>query len=297
MNYEEWERATYTQNAAQFIKLMMEFGFLQKQVDCKSCKNAMKLVNYTRNKDTVAWRCVVKKCKDFEKYKSIRYGSFFNDFSVDLRFIFRILIKYSVGTSQSTLIKANEKDPKIIEKIINKLLNLIPKSDFSKNKLGGPGCIVQIDETMLNYKCKSHRGRSPGNRTDALCIVEVDSKITRAFASVIPNKKESTLVPIIVNQVCDSSVIWTDEHRSYANLSKFNYIHDTVTHKYEFINHLNGVNTQAVESFNNIIKRMIKNQNGVSTIKRQRFLNEVCFKFNNKNDILSAYLNLLTIFK
>ncbi|KCZ77920.1 hypothetical protein H311_01063, partial [Anncaliia algerae PRA109] len=36
----------------------------------------------------------------------------------------------------------------------------------------GPGSIVQIDETMMNFKCKSHRGRSTLNKTDALVIIE-----------------------------------------------------------------------------------------------------------------------------
>ncbi|KCZ81974.1 hypothetical protein H312_00617, partial [Anncaliia algerae PRA339] len=62
---------------------------------------------------------------------------------------------------------------------------------------GGPGFIVQIDETMLNYKCKSHRGRSPGNITDAMCIVEVGNNICRAYAIVIENKRAEYLLPII----------------------------------------------------------------------------------------------------
>ena len=43
---------------------------------------------------------------------------------------------------------------------------------------------------MLKYKCKSHRGRSPNNKTDALCSVEVTNGITHAFATVIPDKKK-----------------------------------------------------------------------------------------------------------
>jgi hypothetical protein len=50
----------------------------------------------------------------------------------------------------------------------------IPKPDFNNDKLCGPVCTVQVDETILNYKCKSHRGRSHENMTDALCIVEVN---------------------------------------------------------------------------------------------------------------------------
>lgn len=54
-------------------------------------------------------------------------------------------------------------------KILNKLVGLMPDTNFLENKLGGPGFVVQIDETMLNYKCKSHRGRNPKNETGALC--------------------------------------------------------------------------------------------------------------------------------
>ncbi|KCZ81614.1 hypothetical protein H312_00938 [Anncaliia algerae PRA339] len=89
---------------------------------------------------------------------------------------------------------------------------------------------------MLNFKCKSHRGRSPHNRTDALVIAEVlNNKVSRVFATNIFDKSQSTLAPIICSQVAASSIIWTNEHRSYNNLRNFSSIHDTVCHKYNFI--------------------------------------------------------------
>ncbi|MGL6009029.1 MAG: hypothetical protein ACRC1D_06200, partial [Culicoidibacterales bacterium] len=66
--------------------------------------------------------------------------------------------------------------------------DLMPETDFSTNKLSGPGKVVQIDDTMLNYKCKSHRGHSPSNKTDALVIVEFVDKIKRVFAVCIKKK-------------------------------------------------------------------------------------------------------------
>ncbi|MGL5707435.1 MAG: transposase [Aeromonas sp.] len=119
----------------------------------------------------------------------------------------------------------------------------MPSPDFGINKLGGPGKVVQIDETMLNFKCKSHRGRSPKNRTDALCIVEVSSGIQRVFATIIPDKKATTMIPIICTQVASNSIIWTDDHRSYNIISRCDFTHNTVCHKYEFINHSTLVNT------------------------------------------------------
>ncbi|KCZ81828.1 hypothetical protein H312_00727, partial [Anncaliia algerae PRA339] len=74
---------------------------------------------------------------------------------------------------------------------------------------------VQVDETMMNFECKSRRGRSPHNQTDAISIVEVENNITRAFARVIGNKKSEILIPIICENVISGSIIYTDEHKGY----------------------------------------------------------------------------------
>lgn len=45
-----------------------------------------------------------------------------------------------------------------VEKVLKKLVNLIPDVDFSNEELEGPGKVVQVNETILKYKFKSHRG-------------------------------------------------------------------------------------------------------------------------------------------
>ncbi|KAM0686547.1 hypothetical protein COBT_002228, partial [Conglomerata obtusa] len=91
--------------------------------------------------------------------------------------------------------------------IISHLKTRMPNPDFSQNKLGGPENIVQVDETMMDFKCKSHKGRESINRTDVLCSVEFFIYITRVFATVIPDKSSSTLIPIICSQVAPNIVI------------------------------------------------------------------------------------------
>ncbi|KAG0442550.1 hypothetical protein DMUE_0193 [Dictyocoela muelleri] len=99
---------------------------------------------------------------------------------------------------------------------------------------------------MFNYKVKSHRDRSPGNRTDSLCIIKFDGEIIRVSAYIINNKEEEKIVIIICSQVACNTTICTDEHCAYANLRDYNYVHDTVCHKYTYINEDTGANTQAV---------------------------------------------------
>jgi hypothetical protein len=51
--------------------------------------------------------------------------------------------------------------------------------------------------------------------------------------------------------VTSNATIKTDEHKSYSSLNNIGLVHDTVCHKYTFVNPETGADTQAVESFNN----------------------------------------------
>ncbi|KCZ80784.1 hypothetical protein H312_01791 [Anncaliia algerae PRA339] len=255
----------------------------------------LKLVPRKRMTDKFAWRCMTTVCQNYKNYTSIRKYSFFDSLNIKLKDIMLILVKYGSKQQRYQIESSFNYSRKTIEKVLNKLVSIIPKTDFSSNKLGGPGTIVQIDETMLNFKCKSHRGRAPSNRTDSLCIVEINRSITRAYATIIPNKKENTIIPIICSQVASNTRIYTDEHKSYSNLRHYDYFHNTMCHKYEFVNSIINANTQAVESFNNCLKLDIKKRKGIKTEKRESFLNEFLFFFNNRNNLLYAIFNLIKI--
>ncbi|KCZ81530.1 hypothetical protein H312_00982 [Anncaliia algerae PRA339] len=87
--------------------------------------------------------------------------------------------------------------------------------------------------------------------------------------------------------------IYTDEHKSYSALFIKGFLHSNVFHKYEFVDEQNGANTQAVESFNNELKLLIKKQKGIKNANRKDFLKEFCFYFNNKQRFLCAIFDLL----
>ena len=45
------------------------------------------------------------------------------------------------------------------------------------------------------------QGSIPIKETNSLCIIKLDTKITKVFATFIPNKSKETLIPIVFNQV------------------------------------------------------------------------------------------------
>jgi transposase-like protein len=86
------------------------------------------------------------------------------------------------------------------------------------------------------------------------------------------NKTSATIIPIITKQFAANSIIYTEEFSSYRCLLEHGFLHDTVGHKYEFVNSVTGVNTQAVECFNNELKKEMKSRKRVMTNKREDFL-------------------------
>lgn len=290
-----FEEKIQTLNSRELINFLQDCQLLKREHNCRQCNQLCTFAQYKRSIDDFSWRCMNRLCAHYKNYYSIRLCSFFAGFSIQLKDVLKVILKYSVRQPLYSIILNLDISDFTIKKIIKKLTLLIPAPNFENAKLGGPGRRVEIDETMLNFKAKSHRGRSPLNKSDALCIVEVGNRIMRAFACIIPDKSAATLIPIITSQVANGSVIWTDEMRSYGLLRNYNYVHSSVCHKYEFINFESGVNTQSVESFNNFIKLEIKKRKGVKTSFRNRFLAEVSFYFNNKGNFFSAVLDLIKV--
>lgn len=164
-----------------------------------------------------------------------------------------------------------------------------------ERKLGGFNTHVQCDETILHFKCKSHRGRSPHNHTDVLCIAEVNVGITRVWAEIIANKESRTIIPIICEHVISGSSIHTDEHKSYKALVRNGFLHKTVCHKYEFVEKNSGIHTQHIESFHNSMKLEIKARKGIKTGFRNMFLTEFIWRFNRRGKVVEELFNLIKV--
>ena len=78
-------------------------------------------------------------------------------------------------------------------------------------------------------------------------------------------RDESTLRPIIQRNVAPHSIIMSDQWKAYHNISHwqgFNYIHRTVNHSVNFVNPVDGTDTQRIESNWGWVKnKLIKSKN------------------------------------
>jgi transposase-like protein len=97
-----------------------------------------------------------------------------------------------------------------------------------RGKIGGPGKIVQIDESKFG-KRKYNRGRHTDGHW-VLGLIEDGSEDLRLI--LCPNNKrgEADLLPIIQKHVAPGTEIHTDCWKAYDRLDQVGYIHKTVNH-------------------------------------------------------------------
>lgn len=264
---------------------------------CEVCRRPMTLKKSLRTKDVLVWRCLNYLCSCYTFHFSIRDGSVFEKWTTDLRIILKAIYMWTTGMQAVDIIKhvkiSESGFLKLRSLLHSKILLFFEKSPIS---LGGPGKIVQVDETMLNHKVKAHRGRAPREQVWALGIVDCSYKPAKGFMCLIENKSAEVIMPIIKKHVREGSIIYTDEAKVYMKLGECpGFKHKSIIHKYKFVDYEAKVHTQNIESFNNKVKLRIKMMKGIKNNQRKNFLLEFNWLQDKTEDLFLKTLKLFQI--
>lgn len=276
-----------TSSQEEIVIFCMSHALIKSEVKCLTCDTNMSLKPSRDNPDGFNWRCMTYTCRTYQTTSSIKNTSYFESVQKPLKEILKVLAHIANKLKLVEVQNYTKFSKPTIQKLKNIFIERI-EDYFFKNpvKLGGPRCIVNVDESMINHAVKSHRGRSPREKTWALSIVDTSFSPSSGFCCVLPNRRAETIIPIISSVVRHGSIIYTDEFASYITLGRnSNYEHFTVCHKYNFVCSTSGVHTQAVESYNNKLKLFIKEKKGVKAEKRSLLCLEFMFfdKFGRGN--------------
>ena len=68
--------------------------------------------------------------------------------------------------------------------------------------------------------------------------IEKDSR--KCFITAVEDRTEKALVSLICKWIKPQSIIVSDCWKGYIDLSKYGYVHETVNHSPEFVNHTGG---------------------------------------------------------
>lgn len=152
-------------------------------------------------------------------------------------------------------------------------------SGFS-GPLGGPGKIVEVDETYWGNVGKQKEGARGGDhKMKIVTLVERDGE-KRSFH--VANVTAKTVTPILKKQVAAKSRLMTDEAKIYTKPGKHFASHETVNHgRKEYAR--GDVTTNSAESSFALLKRgLVGTFHHVSEQHLQRYATEFDFRWNHR---------------
>lgn len=150
--------------------------------------------------------------------------------------------------------------------------------------------IIEADETYIGGKNKNRhkdkkvdgtQGRSSKDKTPVLGALQRDGKVVAKKANDVSGK---TIKRFIKENVKKGSQIMTDEWKSYNGLAMM-YGHEVVKHAYgQYVN--GACHTNTLEGFWSLLKRGVIGQFHFVTAKHlNRYIDEFCFRYNNRKNI------------
>jgi transposase-like protein len=285
MNFLEFNRQFPDENKVikHFIKIRYN-----NQLKCNHC-GSEKIYKYTNEKLKKFFRC--GNCnRDFSIFKDTIFEKTTTNL-IKWMYAIHLFLNSKKGISGYQLMREID----VTYKTAWRMLKQIRKSMTSDNK-DFFNAIVEIDETYIGGKPRksndkenddeNKRGR--GTKKKAVVGV-VDRKNKKVFAKVaMMNKQGKKLTGMqllkILDAVCkNDNIVMSDEFKSYNILKRTNYFHLKIDHTKGYCD--GDIHTNSIESFWALLKRGIYGiYHHVSLKYLQNYVNEFCFRYNNRNN-------------
>jgi transposase-like protein len=147
--------------------------------------------------------------------------------------------------------------------------------------LGGPGEIVEVDETLIGGKAIGKGGGYKKNKTTVVGMVERGGEL---FTRVMPTVRKFNLEGLVLDQVIPGTTIHTDEFASYHGLERLGYNHVRVNHKAGEYAKPCGAGVNQIEGFWAQLKRGINGTHiHVSGKHLPKYLGEFEYRYNMRH--------------
>jgi transposase-like protein len=149
--------------------------------------------------------------------------------------------------------------------------------------------IIEVDETYVGGKNRNRhkdkkteggQGRGGDDKTAVVGTLQRDGKVK---AQKVKDVSRKTLHGIVKQNVKEGSQLMTDEWKSYNGLALL-YGHEVVRHAMnEYVN--GACHTNTLEGFWSLLKRGVIGQyHYVTPLYLNQYINEFCFRYNNRKN-------------
>ena len=265
--------------------------------NCPTCQSSMEMVTRptTSAKDGFGWRCANQRCPKCRTYRTIRAGSFFERSRITLDKWLYVTYLWSQGTKVNSVERQVQIGEKTVIQMFQYLRDVCSTKLLSTPvELGGPGVIVQIDESLFNHKSKYNRGRRASKEQWVFGLADTSSKPAITYMETVDKRDAATLLPIIQRVVKPGTIIHSDQWKAHHNISsRLQLSHGTVNHLLNFVDPATGIHTQAIESYWAKAKQKFKEMKGVSSHLLPRYLDERMWRDRWGTTGDNAFTNIL----
>ncbi|CAK1597792.1 unnamed protein product [Parnassius mnemosyne] len=262
----------------QCVRYSEDEGLVLKNRKCGKHKTNMKISYSSGCKSLGTFICAKASCKGKAGGSGVkisrRQGTFFENVTLDMPHIYYLIYAYSQGWSYNQTIHEDPYkrqrqqclSPNTICDWYNYcrevvVIYYLEKQNQFTGKIGGPGKIVQIDESKFG-KRKYNKGRHIEGHW-VLGMIEDGSEDLRLEVCPDNIRSAEVLVPLIQRHVAAGTTIHTDCWRAYDCLAEHGYTHKKVNHSdpdNPFVAE-DGTHTQRIESQWRAVKRFFRKQN------------------------------------
>lgn len=292
-------KMTEFKNLIQNENILIDFLILHEILKIPICNKCQKPM--TKTKNCYIYRCYLrrngKKCSN---EGSLYRNSFFAKSQVNIQTLLLIVCEWIKKSSVTgTSIECDISKTTIsnwfakLDQLVFNFLYL----DINSQQIGGIGCVVEIDETVLTRN-KYKRGRLMSYQTWAVGGV-VRGDPSTFFIEIVADRKRTTLIEIIRRKIRPGTVIMTDGWKGYLGFENIcadlGYEHQMVNHSKNFVDGETGAHTQTIEGMWSVVKRELRktgtNHGDLFNLIRKIYIYR--FKLIYRNNIIEKMLELL----
>lgn len=152
---------------------------------------------------------------------------------------------------------------------------------------------VEMDETYIGGRRRGTKRGRPSEDSHKVPVFGMVQRSGRVAAVAVRNVKAKSLMPRVRKRVLPSSVVYTDELKSYDGLKRRGYQHNRIHHA-EQVYVSGNVHTNTIEGFWSLVKRGINGvYHAVSAKHLQGYLNEYAFRYNHRDKGQQQFRTLL----
>ncbi|XP_075070855.1 uncharacterized protein LOC142159896 isoform X2 [Mixophyes fleayi] len=238
------------------------------------------------------WRCHKRACRS---KKGIRQDTWLEGSKIPLKTVVHFIYCWSRELTSIKFCKQklNMSQPSVVDWNNYMREVCVWRMEKMDTTIGGEGLFVEIDESLFIHR-KNNAGRHLPQQWvfGGLC-----RETKECFILKVPNHSTETLLPIIRQKVRPGSIIISEHWRAYIDIEANDYKHQTMNHRYHFVDPETFANTQQVKQMWGSAKWGNKKRRGTNSNFLDSYLAEFMWRMRiNDHDPFYAILKDIALF-